>query len=121
MMHFSRRWCVVHVESPEQLAEWLTQRRWTLCTGFEVGGYLFLNDATGEDGAQEYAVVKRPASTAEPFLQVESISMSWCERELALGHVGKTVAGDYDGEGFARTVSPRLETPEQHGRCHLCA
>jgi hypothetical protein len=56
MMHKHRCSCVGPIEDPAQLAEWLTQRSWTLCTGFAIAGYLFLNDATSEDGAQEYAV-----------------------------------------------------------------
>src|SRR5438105_3394063 len=59
MMH-ARRWCVSAVESPEVLAEMLTGRTMTLCSAFFVAGhpnYLFLNDATCEDGAAEFAVV----------------------------------------------------------------
>ncbi len=55
MMHAQRRWMVGPVASAEELAEMLTQRTWTLCNGFYVVGheeYLFLNDATCEDAAQ---------------------------------------------------------------------
>ena len=59
-MHIRRRWCVSAVATAEELAEKLTQHTWTLCTGFFVPThprYLFLNDATHEDGAGEYGVV----------------------------------------------------------------
>ena len=52
------------VESPHVLADMLTTRTWTLCSAFTVAGreeYLFLNDATHEDGAGERAVVKKRA------------------------------------------------------------
>ena len=43
--------------------------------------YLFLNDATSGDGAQEYGAIKRLPDT---WLQVESITFSWCTYESAL-------------------------------------
>ena len=78
MFHDRRTWCVSPVETPEELAEKLTEHSWCICTGFEIQGYLFLNDATSEDGAQEYAVVRRPTKDGEPFLQVEK--MRTCSR-----------------------------------------
>src|SRR6266571_4231859 len=59
MFHDKRRWYLSEVESPVALAEKLTRHTWTLCTGFYVRGfenYLFLNDATHEDGALEIGV-----------------------------------------------------------------
>ena len=52
MMHRKRRWVISAVPTMEKLAEMLTQTTWTLCSGFYVEGhpYLFLNDATHEDG-----------------------------------------------------------------------
>jgi hypothetical protein len=78
MMHSKRRWSVVRVSSAEDLARILTETTWCCCCGFELAGYLFLNDATSADGAQEYAVVKRGAD-GEAWRQVESITFSWCE------------------------------------------
>lgn len=118
MFHSKRTWCVGPVESAEQLAEKLTQHTWTLCTAFELAGYLFLNDSTSEDGAQEYAVVQRmPDGTSR---QVESITFGWCSEAQALDYVRRSIAGEFDGADYARTVSPRLETHEQHGTCPLC-
>jgi hypothetical protein len=65
-MHSSRRWGVGPVIDAQDLARKLTERTWTLCTGFFVAGheeYLFLNDATSEDSAGE------------------SITFSWCTFE----------------------------------------
>jgi hypothetical protein len=59
MMHSRRRFCVSPVATAAELAHMLTERTWTLCSGFYVVGhenYLFLNDATHEDGAAEFGV-----------------------------------------------------------------
>ena len=79
MMHNRRRWCVSAVATAEELAEKLTQHTWTLCTGFFVPThphYLFLNDATHEDGAGEFGVVA--GGMDGPHIQIESITFSWC-------------------------------------------
>lgn len=122
MMHSSRCWCLAEVESAEALAQMLVERTWTLCSAFYVKShphYLFLNDATHEDGAGEYGVVKvLPDGT---YLQIESVTFSWCSQASALGHIEDALAGRDDGNDFARPVRPTIQRPEQHGRCHLCA
>jgi hypothetical protein len=122
-MHKKRRWCVTAVASTEALARALTEQTWTLCSGFYVAGhegYLFLNDATHEDGAAEYAVVKGGLGDTE-HVQVESITFSWCSYDAALRHIRAALAGEDDRNDFACPVRPILETPAAHGRCHLCA
>jgi hypothetical protein len=101
----------------------LTERTWCLCSGFYVRGhegYLFLNDATCEDGAGEFVVVAG-ALGAGKHVQVESITMSWCEFDQALLYIQDAIAGRMDANDFARPVALHLETPAQHERCHLCA
>lgn len=122
MMHSRRRWCLSEVDSAETLAHMLTQRTWTLCSAFFIRGhpnYSFLNDATCEDGAAEFSVLKKLANGT--FVQIESITMSWCTLEEALVHLQRTLAGEYDANSFVRTVEPRIDTPEEHCRCGLCA
>ena len=124
MMHQRRRWCVSSLSTAEELAEILTQRTWTLCTGFYVQShprYLFLNDATHEDGAAEFGVVA--GGMEGPHVQIESITFSWCTVAEALEHIRKTLVGEYDASSFARALdlAGRLDSPEQHGRCPLCA
>ena len=145
MMHNNRVWCVSPVETAEELADKLTQYSWCCCTGFELDDYLWLNDATGPDGAQEYAVVRKPTGDGPHFWQVESITASWCtERQLLayikLIHEDKPSPQLNDGpviiarsgsdlrtalgtekrvEGFI--VHPRIESPEVHRRCSHCA
>lgn len=119
MLHKNRVWCVSVIGSAEELAEKLSESTWTGCTAFELAGYLFLNDATCADGAQEYAVIKRmPDGT---YLQIESITFSWCDGPKALQYVREILAGQYDAADYARPVSPRLESAAEHGHCHLCA
>ena len=83
MMHDRRRWGVGPAASAEELARKLTGSTWCLCTGFYVVGhenYLFLNDATHEDGAGEYAAVRRLGP--DHYVQIESITFSWCTYEV---------------------------------------
>lgn len=123
MLHKNRIWCVSPKDTPEEVADLLTRTTWTLCTAFELSGYLFLNDSTSEDGAQEYAVVKRPTDPDGQFRQVESITFGWCDPTKALDYVRRILAGDFDASDFAAVVSPRLETPDEHRAryCHACA
>jgi hypothetical protein len=122
MMHSKRRWGLAEVESAQALAKMLTQSTRTLCSGFFVAGhpeYLFLNDATHEDGALEIGVVKK--SPDGSFLQVESITFSWATLDEARGYVEDALAGKFDEHDFARPVSPRIDAPRLHGSCPLCA
>src|SRR5438105_3847559 len=98
MMHAHRRWGVSAVRSPEDLAHLLTQQTWTLCTGFFVEGhpnFLFLNDATHEDAAAEFAIIKGSLAARE-HIQLESITFSWCSEEAALAHIRHALAGTLD-------------------------
>ncbi len=125
MMHAQRRWMVGPVASAEELAEMLTQRTWTLCSGFYVSGhedYLFLNDATCEDAAAEFGVVHGGIDSLA-HVQIESITFSWCSVAEALRFIRESIAGEYDVSDFARSVDlcGKLDSPERHGRCRLCA
>jgi hypothetical protein len=120
MLHKRRVWSVAKVESPEDLAEKLTQHTWCCCNAFELQGYVFANDATSADGAQEYAVVM-PVSHEIDFMQIESITFSWCSREKALELIGKVVAGEFDSDRYDRVHRRHFQTPAEHGRCGHCA
>ena len=121
MFHAKRVWCVTPRETPEEVARLLTQSTWTLCTAMELRGYLFLNDSTSEDSAQEYALVKKPAGAGGPFVQVESITFGWCSYDQALAYIRRALSGEYDALDFVRAVEPRLEPAAEHRRCPLCA
>jgi len=118
MLHSKRIWSVVPAPSAEWLAEQLTQCTYCGCNGFRLGEYLFVNDATCADGAQEYGVL-RPAG--DHFVQIESLTFSWMTGTQALDIIRRILAGEFDHEQYGTIDRRRLETSEEHGRCHLCA
>lgn len=120
MMHDRRIFSATTVESAEELARTLTEHTWTLCSGFRLGRYLFLNDSTSEDGAQEYAVFREPEGSLELYRQVESITYSWCSYEQALGYVRRVLKGEFDGAGL-ETPAPHVEDVASHEVCRHCA
>jgi hypothetical protein len=100
----------------------LARKTWPLCYAFHVKGheeYLFLNDATHEDGALEIAIVKR--SLDGTCRQIESITFSWCGPSRALDLIGDALAGRLDTSAFAQHVAPRIDLPAEHENCTLCA
>ena len=93
MVHKQRIWTLARVASAEELAEKLAGRTWTMCSGFaleERPDLLFLNDSFSEDGAQEYAVVRREG---DDLYQVESITFGWMDRDEALVTIRGLLAG----------------------------
>lgn len=120
MFHYNRVWCVSPVASAEELARKLIETTWCCCTAFELDGYVWLNDSTSPDGAQEFAVVKKDGGNGAP-VQIESITFGWCDEPKALEYIRGTLAGEDDQNSFRRQVAPVLQSPEQHGRCPHCA
>ena len=85
----------------------LTQSTWTLCSAFVVNGhpdYLFLNDSTHEDGAGEWAILVRKPD--ESFLQIETITFSWCDESRGLDYVRRIHAGEFDAAEYAAVATP---------------
>lgn len=62
----------------------------------------------------------RPAQEGQPLLQIESITFSWCSMAKALALIRDILAGHYDQADYRVSVTPRLQSPEKHGHCHLC-
>ena len=118
MLHSKRIWYIVPAESAEWLAEQLTQFTWCGCNGFRLGDYVFVNDATCADGAQEYRVLREDG---DHYVQIESLTFSWMTCEEAGDVIRRVLAGEFDNEAYGTVAATRLQTPEQHGRCHLCA
>lgn len=130
MMHKRRLWTVAYVSTIRDLAEKLTEHSWCLCQGFQIGGYAFLNDATSEDGAQEFGVVKtdqllftrtsRDSHTERVYTvdQVESITaswMDWAEMEEFITELLQGIANFTEPKGWACT-----KIMVDHGRGHRC-
>jgi hypothetical protein len=123
-MHEHRRWCLSVVETADELAEKLTQHTWPICAAFSVRGYedvVFLNDATSENGAQEYSVVLWCTFSGRRVgVQIESVTFSWCSQAEALDII-RPLLTHQDDSPIAVEVDPHVETPEQHARCRYCA
>lgn len=120
MLHESRIWGIHPASHIESLARDLTQFTWTCCTAFLLGDYIFANDSTSADGAQEYAVLRDPGAE-HPFVQIESITFSWCDENEAIELISRVLAGNYDGEHYGKVQRRRLQTRAEHKTCHLCA
>jgi hypothetical protein len=121
MLHAKRQFSVENIEAAEQLAEMLCDRSWCLCQGFRHRGYLMLNDATSEDGAQEFAAYKELEGGL--VLQVDSLTISWMDREEIDRCIQKLTEGNFDHVAKMLRSQPQrlqLETPEEHGTCRCC-
>jgi len=117
MLHSKRIWSIFPAESDEWLSEQLTQYTFCGCNGFQLGGYVFVNDATCADGAQEYGTLKL---AGDHYVQIESLTFSWMTPAQALDMIQRVLAGEFDDAHYAVIDRGRLETPVDHGRCHLC-
>lgn len=98
-----------------ELAEKLTQHSWTLCTAFRYGDIYFLNDSSGEDSAQEYAVFRKDAEGR--YVKIESYTCSWMSPETFIGCAEKLPPGPpafYSQEPYA------LSFDHQQGGCYAC-
>lgn len=89
---------------------------WTLCTGFALADYLFLNDSSSEEAIQEYAIVKRPARKGEPFRHL--LSFEWCDYQTAFAYISLALHGDLDAGG--KIVKVAVQTTARHGFCPHC-
>jgi hypothetical protein len=111
MLHNRRIWHIKPAASPEALARDLTGTPQGLDTGYELQGYLLLNDSltTEPDRHQEYAIVKRPRHAGEPFVQVDSITATWISRERMCRVIQETLTGERDMNEWAHEVQPQLK------------
>ena len=118
MLHKERHWCVAPVETAGELAEKLSDHTWTLCTGFRLGEYVYLNDSVSEDSAVEFGVVKE----VEPgrWIQIETVTFGWLNEERSLETIQHIQKGESDGVWAAKIAPPVLQSPEEHGSCELC-
>ena len=94
MMHTKRIWCVIEIESPEELARLLAEQTWGCCKAFSVQGfpqYVWANDSTSSDRLQEYGVLKRGNDDGKT-MQIESITTSWCDTRQMLLIINRTLA-----------------------------
>lgn len=124
MVHKGRTFCIVGKHTPNSFAEEIKSvSTWTLCTGFQVGAYLWVNDSFTEDSAQEYAVIKmekdeRGKDGVGEVIgrQVESVTVSWCTIQRLEEIVREIEAG---GEVDMHEQKIKCEGGKHH--CELCA
>jgi len=120
MLHDHRTWTLADIESPDELAEKLTQQTFVLCQGFRLEGLLFLNDSLSEDGAQEYALVEEATG-----IQLDSLTVSWmtperflvCLEEISKQRSEESAYGRID----VATKTDRHGYGSPCGPCPLCA
>ena len=119
MLHKERHWCVVPVDSAQELAETLSDQTWTLCTGFRLGEYVYLNDSVSEDTAVEFRVVKElePGS----WVEIDTVTFGWLNKERSLEVIQAIQKAARDSVWSAKIRPPVLEDPGEHGLCELCA
>ncbi|TWT60977.1 hypothetical protein [Rubinisphaera italica] len=123
MLHPDRIWCIAEVASAEKLAKALTETTWCCCQAFKVSGhprYIWLNDSTSPDGAQEYAVCQLGLAQGD-IRQLESITFGWCDIDKALQFIRQTLNGEDDNNEWSRPVTATIQNAKEHGRCGHCA
>lgn len=108
MMHKSRAHSLTTIATLDDLTEKLTDHTWTTCTGFAWRSLVILNDSTGPDGAQEYAIVKGG-------VQVESLTVSWMKRERLA-----EILTRLDAEEPTDTYGRVEVRPHPKGSCAAC-
>lgn len=123
MLHADRVWSVSEVSSAEELAKKLTETTWCCCQAFQIAGhprYVWLNDSTSEDGAQEFAVCRLGLAKGE-VRQIESITFGWCDYDKSFQFIRETLDGKDDNNEWARQVSATIQPAGEHVRCCHCA
>lgn len=133
MYHSDRRFRTAQMPSFLAMAQALSKRSWTLCSGFTHGHVLMLNDSFSADSLQEYAVFYLPTPlTAEnlahrqsatyrilgDFPCIDSFTVSWMEVDELLKHFTEIDAGKYTRE-FQRVQ--RVHTHAKTDYCSRCA
>lgn len=120
MLHKSRTWCLHSVTDAEDLARKLTESTWTLCTAFGLADYVFANDSTSPDGAQEFAVLRSRDARGD-YQQVETITFSWCTEEQAFTLILSVLAHQFDEQDLGSVSLWQLQHPHDHMVCQHCA
>jgi len=130
VIHRTRRYNVATGLTVGEIAHRLWTSTKTLCTGFSYHhgdgrDYLILNDSFGEDGAQEYAVVRVLDGRAAPDVamveQVDSITVSWGGGAPRLADLlcPAMIAPAPITDASAFSVRVAFDAPYPH--CELCA
>jgi len=130
MMHGTRRYNVATGLTVGDIAHKLCMSTMTLCTGFlyhhgDGRDYLILNDSFGEDGAQEYAVVRVVdgcgPSDVTMVEQIDSITVSWVRGASRLADMFCAAMIAAAETTAASTFPLCVERDAPYPHCALCA
>lgn len=55
------------------------------------------------------------------YVQIESLTFSWMTCDQAQTIIRRVLADEFDHPTYGTVARNRVQTPDQHGRCHLCA
>lgn len=117
MFETKRTYTIKKVDAAYQLADWLTQMTWCGCNGFEYNGYLFLNDSTSPDGAQEYAIYR--ILNNGQHKKTESVTFGWMSYQEAVTWIKTRLTKDDAFPTINATVINLDDNPAH--RCFMCA
>jgi len=100
----------------ELLARYLTEHTATLCTGFALGNYYFLNDSDSPFGVQSYGIVDN-----RTLDQIDSVDFSRLDVPTAWEYILNLLDGNYEDMPTMDTVRSRhLVCAEHHRCCSAC-
>lgn len=111
MLHKNRKFSLAQINTPEELVKKLTEHTWCSCNAFMWKNWIFANDSTGPDGAQEYAVINDQQ-------QYDSWTVSWMTPEDLLQHLLNLKVTDTVYYGPITNI---FQSPKDHGTCGHCA
>lgn len=114
MWHKGRRWSVINIETPDELAERLTRSDHQQCVGFRLKHLLFLNDSQSGSTQKEFAVIRDSDK-----VQVASILFGWCDEQTALEYIHESLTGENHSTIERKPQKLTLEDPKTHS-CPYC-
>jgi hypothetical protein len=142
MFYESRPHAIAALDDAGELAEKLFEMTWCGCQVFNLGGILFVNDSTGPDGAQSYAVlVTHQADAPAGGVEIDNLTVGWMQsvEDVLEAIVASARANDAPSAGYEGTFSgaPAIAltsmarsvdrapyktlNPHENGACRLCA
>ena len=115
MIHDQRCWGVSKMYTDQELAKALTKGNYTLCSGFELGKYWFLNDSSRDDKVTKWSVVK----IGPPHMEIAKLHFR--TTDMASWFVERLIAGRY--EDLEKRSTPvtlwNIESAITH-KCNEC-
>ncbi|NPV62992.1 MAG: hypothetical protein HPY61_10275 [Methanotrichaceae archaeon] len=120
LFHNDRRYCVKHCSAVDELVADIVREKCILCRGWEVDGYLFLNDSFDESGIFDIAVLRIKDRIGNQYVcdQIDSIAIDLYDANQLREYINAAMKPDVLAHG-EQTVT--IETPRAHQGCVWCA